>query len=288
MTARDTTTTKTKTPIKTKTKTKKRGQMTPDPKERKIGDLLNFWQRATRPQKKPDSSDTGEEQTRTRHPVTPDKAESSLTVTDTPEISTVKSLTVMTVQKGPERVKIQDKQRDSPTKTRIREIRQQFRSRVTVTDQTQTRTPPAESKRKAESVHRPAKQRVIGEKRVMGIREGRAASRSGPIFKYFNTNSDQFSEREQGGHGRVDGEVPGRLACKVWEGGDSQGEAQISACSAQNILKISSPNIRSAQPGDQISAVADQPDCLDSANRSRGTIRTVGKTGFASTRLDKN
>ena len=155
------------------------------------------------------------------------------------------------------------------TRTRIREIRHQFRTRVTATDQTQTRPSPAtKSKRKAdvESGSRPAKLRVAGEGRVTDSREGRAASTTGPILKYFTTNPGQFSKREQGGHGRGDGEVPGRLAHAVWEGGVSQGEAHLSACSDKNILK-NSPIILPAQRGGSQSAVSGQPDCLLSANQ---------------------
>ena len=128
VTARDTT--KTKTPLSSKTRKKR--QQTPDPKQRKIGDLLTFWQGATRPQNKPDSTDTEEAETRTRHqaktvipvlPVLP--VVNNLTVekkTVAPDQTTrpdLKSLTVVTVKRGPERVI----QSDSPTMTRIREIR---------------------------------------------------------------------------------------------------------------------------------------------------------------------
>ena len=196
VTARDTT--KNKTPMTAKTRKKR--LMTADPKQRKIGYLLTFWQGSIRPRKKPDSPHTEEGETRTRQQgrtVAPDlDLAENLTVesTVTPDSNIVKRLTAK--RGGPDIVAEQDRQRDSPTKTRIQEIRQKFRTRLTDTatqrDQTQTRPPPAtESKRKAdtESSSRPPKLRVTAERRGMDSREGRAASNTGPIYKYFNTNS---------------------------------------------------------------------------------------------------
>ena len=281
MTTRDTT--QKKTPKTTRTRKKRQ---TPDPKQRKIGELLTFWQGSTRPSNRQDNPDTEEAETRTRHQgrtVTPDQ--------DQAETLTVERR--VTVKRGgPDIVADQDTQRDSPTKTRIQEIKLKFRTRITDTvtqgDQTQTRPPAvAESKRKAdtESNSRPSKKRVTAERRVRESREGKAASSTGPISKYFKLNLDKFSAKNQGGQGQGEGESPGGQSCQVREGGVVQRGAQISACSTMNILK-NSPIFLPEQHGGAAAAVSGKPDCLHTANQSQGLVRTVGKTGFSSARLD--
>ena len=277
--------TKTKTPVTVKLKKKR--QMTPDPKQRKIRDLLTFWQGDTSQVDTPDT-----QRDKTRHQsmtVAPDtiSVEKKLTVEKkmTPE-NIVED--IVTEKSRPEFVSVSVRQRDSPIKTRVHEIRQKFRSRVTATksDQTSTATS-AVIKRKAElqSESRPEKQRVTAGKRVPVKGEGNIASKTGPISKYFTTNLDQFSLRGQGGHDQVAGEVPGHLQRRVWEGGDVQGEVQTSACPTRDILK-DPPIFLPAQPRESHVAVTGKPDRLKPANQSRDESVQRGKTSFWAAQLD--
>ena len=197
---------------------------------------------------------------------------------------------VVTENYRPEIVNISVKQRDSPIKTRVHEIRKKFRSRVTATESDQTNSATAAViKRKAELQNegRPEKQRVTAVQRVTEKAERKYASQTGSISKYFNTNFDHFSMGGQGGRGQVAGEVPGHLQRGAWEGGDIQGVVQTSAGPAKDLLK-ESPIFPPAQPaeGHAAATVTRLPDRLKPANLGREEPVQRGKTGFWAAKLD--
>ena len=183
-----------------------------DKKQRKLTDLLNFWQgdRTRRTTDSPRIPGDTQDKTETHHPP-PTVPITRLTVKQNVEFTRV------TVKADiPARPEVTV---NSPARTRIADIRKKFRSRI-ITDSSSTDTMVGLTvgKRKAEAEERTVTEIASDRKsaRLMEtVREtsgaGEETSQTGPVQNSNFSNFPTYSKFGQGGQLHREGQAPGRL-----------------------------------------------------------------------------
>ena len=198
--------------------TRRKKQQIPDKNQRKLTDLLNFWQKD-----KPDSTVT--EKGDSQDKKTPRTTQPRVTVGS----STIKENVGVTVDKKEVTVSsVTVEKVDSPVRTRIADIKRQFRTRLTANQDHHipktplAKTPVTATKRKVpEGVTEPESDRAtklrVTEKSTQ--RESRAAAQ-GPVLKTFISKFEHLSKlgAAAGGLQHREREAPGRQAEHLEEG----------------------------------------------------------------------